>query len=162
MNILFIQTGGTVDKDYPSGKYGYAFEIADPASERVLKRVKPEFKFEIARLLKKDSLDLTEADRKVIFDTCKKNKADKVVITHGTDTMITTAKALSTLKGKTIVITGALRPEKFSDSDASFNLGMAVAAAQCMKPGVYIAMSGRVYPWNKCEKAKSGQFVEKN
>jgi L-asparaginase len=162
MKIVFIQTGGTIDKDYPRATGGYAFEIGEPAVKRILQRINPNFDFEIVSILKKDSLDITENDRKKIRDACEKAATDKIVVTHGTDTMIETAEKLSSIKGKVIVLTGAMKPEKFVDSDASFNLGTAVGAVNVLQQGVYIAMNGRIYPWNKVKRnSQTGQFVEK-
>lgn len=160
MKILFIQAGGTIDKDYPRLTKGYAFEITVPAVERILKNINPSFDFEILPLLQKDSLDLTDSDRKKIYQACLRAKTDKIIITHGTDTMIETAKKLSGIKGKTIILTGAMRPERFSNSDAAFNIGVAVGAINAIKKGVYVAMSGRIYPYNKVKRnLKTGRFV---
>jgi L-asparaginase len=162
MKIAFIQTGGTIDKDYPKATGGYAFEIGEPAVKRILQRINPNFDFEIISILKKDSLDITEDDRKRINDACEKTAAGKIVVTHGTDTMIETAEKLSSIKGKVIVLTGAMKPEKFVDSDAAFSLGTAVGAINVLQQGVYIAMNGRIYPWNKVKRnSRTGQFVEK-
>ena len=162
MKIAFIQTGGTIDKDYPRESGGYAFEIGEPAVKRILNRINPNFDFEIISILKKDSLDITEDDRKKIHDVCEKTAVNKIVVTHGTDTMIETAERLSSIKGKVIVLTGALKPEKFVDSDASFNLGTAVGAVTVLQKGVYIAMNGRIHPWNKVKRnSQTGQFIEK-
>jgi len=161
MKIIFIQTGGTIDKDYPKTTSGYAFEITEPAVRRILQKVNPNFDFEIISILKKDSLDITEEDRKKIYETCQKAKGNRIVITHGTDTMIETAKKLSDIKNKVIILTGATRPEKFSDSDASFNVGTAIGAINILNDGVYIAMNGRIYPWNHAKRnSETGQFVE--
>jgi L-asparaginase len=161
MKIVFIQVGGTIDKDYPRTQKGYAFEIAEPAVKRILEKVHPSFDFEIISLLKKDSLDMTEKDRDKILEACQKTDANRIVITHGTDTMIETAKKLNRIKNKIIIVTGAMKPEKFSDSDASFNVGAAVGAMNVLRSGVYIAMNGRVLPWNKVERDKrTGCFVE--
>ncbi len=161
MKITFIQTGGTIDKDYPKTMKGYAFEISEPATKRILQKVAPNFDFEIVSVLKKDSLDITEADRIKICGACQETKTDKIIITHGTDTMIETAKTLREIKNKVIILTGAMRPEKFSDSDASFNLGAAIGAANILKNGVYIAMSDRIYPWNRVKRnSETGQFID--
>jgi L-asparaginase len=161
MKITYIQTGGTIDKDYPRLIKGYAFEIGEPAIKRIMERVNPNFEYEVISALKKDSLDITEKDRGQIYKLCKK-AGSKIIVTHGTDTMIETAEKLSDLEGKTIILTGAMRPEKFSDSDASFNIGVAVGALNVLESGVYIAMNGRVYPWDKCKRnIKTGQFVKK-
>jgi len=162
MKILFIQTGGTIDKDYPKTTLGYAFEITDPAVNRILPEVNPTFEYEVVSACKKDSTELTDEDRKEIHKICAENSADKIVITHGTDTMIETAETLSDIKDKTIVITGSMRPEKFSNTDADFNVGMAVAATQTLAAGVYIAMHGQIIPWNKATRDKeTGQFMFK-
>lgn len=161
MKIVFIQTGGTIDKDYPHTQKGYAFEIEEPAVERILEKVHVNFDFTVISLLKKDSLDIAEQDRERIHETCQKADADKIVITHGTDTMLETAKKLSDIKNKAIILTGSMRPERFADSDASFNVGTAIGAINIISKGVYIAMNGRVYPWNKVKRdERTGQFVE--
>ena len=102
MKILFIQTGGTIDKDYPKKIQGYAFEICEPAVTRILTRINPSFEYEILQLLQKDSSEITDSDRQMIYDTCADSTIGKIIITHGTDTMIDTAKYLSALKNKTI------------------------------------------------------------
>lgn len=161
MKITFIQTGGTIDKDYPRLTKGYAFEIEEPAVKRILERVNPNFEFKIISVLKKDSLDITEKDRKKIYEACVK-ASDKIVITHGTDTMIETAKKLSNIKNKVIIITGAMKPERFLDSDASFNIGTTIGAINILKNGIYIAMNGRIYSWDKCKRnLETGQFIKK-
>jgi L-asparaginase len=161
MKIVFIQTGGTIDKDYPKKSGGYAFEISEPAVKKILERVDPSFDFEVVSVLRKDSLDITEKDRRRITEACRETDSDKIIVTHGTDTMIETAKALSAMKNKTIVLTGAFKPEKFTDSDASFNIGTAVGAINILGTGVYIAMNGRIHPWNNVKRnPKTGKFIE--
>jgi len=162
MKFLFVQTGGTIDKDYPKTTKGYAFEISEPAVQRILEKINPAFEYEVLSALKKDSLDITEEDRKKIYEICKNSKINKIIITHGTDTMIETAKTLSSIKEKTIIITGAMRPERFTNSDASFNIGLALGALQSLNNGIYIAMHGKVYSWDKVKRdTKTGQFIEK-
>ncbi len=162
MKIVFIQTGGTIDKDYPKATGGYAFEIGESAVKRILQKVNPNLDFEIISVLRKDSQDITEEDRRKIYDACEKTAASKIVVTHGTDSMIKTAERLSSVEDKVIVLTGAMKPEKFVDSDASFNLGTAIGAINLMQRGVYVAMNGRVYPWNKVKRdGETGQFIEK-
>src|SRR5258708_7308371 len=126
MKVTFIQTGGTIDKDLPKAVNGYAFEIGEPAVIRILAKVKSNFEYEIIPLLQKDSLDLTDTDRQTIKDACVACPNDRIVITHGTDTMTKTAGALSEIKDKTIVFTGAIKPERFLESDSMFNIGSAV------------------------------------
>ena len=161
MRIIFIQTGGTIDKDYPRTQKGYAFEIREPAVERILQKVHPDFDYKIIHLLRKDSQDITGQDREKIREACESADSDKIVVTHGTDTMLETAKKLSKIRNKVIVLTGAMRPEKFVDSDAPFNVGTAIGAINILTKGVYVAMNGRIYPWNKVKRnQKTGQFVE--
>jgi L-asparaginase len=160
MKILFIQTGGTIDKDYPKSTKGYAFEISEPAVHQILERINPAFEYEVISLLRKDSMDLTVKDKKKIFEECEKADTDKIIITHGTDTMIDTANFLTEVEKKTIVITGAFKPEKFTNSDADFNVGAAVGAINALGYGVYIAMNGMVYSYDKVKRDKaSGKFV---
>ena len=162
MKIVFVQTGGTIDKDYPTARKGYAFEIAEPAVRRILEKINPSFDFEIISILKKDSLDITEEDRMKILETCEKADSDKIIITHGTDTMIETAKILNKIRSKTIILTGAMKPEKFSDSDASFNVGTAVGAIPILKNGIYIAMNGKITSWGNVQRnLETGQFSTK-
>lgn len=124
MKLLFLQTGGTIDKAYPisDDHHGYNFLISTPAFDRILKRVNPGFRFETRTILQKDSLDITDEDRQSIYDVCRDTVENRIVITHGTDTMIKTAMALRTITDKTIVLTGAFLPESFKNSDADFNL----------------------------------------
>lgn len=161
MQITFVQTGGSIDKDYPRATSGYAFEIGEAAVKRILEQFKLNFDYEVVPLLQKDSLDMTDIDRERIYQTCE-NAGDKIIITHGTDTMIKTAEKLSDIEGKVIILTGATKPERFKNSDAAFNIGTAIGAANVLEDGVYIAMNGRVYAWNKVERnMKTGKFVEK-
>jgi L-asparaginase len=160
MKITFIQTGGTIDKDYPRTTKGYAFEISEPAVKRILEKLNPSFDFEIISALKKDSLEMTDDDRQKIYNLCKELENDKIIITHGTDTMMETAEKLSSIKDKVIVITGAMRPERFTNSDAPINIGVAIGAVNVLEIGVYIAMHGQVLPWNRITRNKeTGQFV---
>ena len=162
MNILFIQTGGSIDKDYPKTIKGYAFEINEPAVERILQRIKPTFRYSIKTLLKKDSQEITDEDRKLILDFCKSSDFSKIIITHGTDSMLETAKYLDVIKNKTIILTGSFKPEKFKDSDADFNVGMAVGAINYLPAGVYIAMNGMVQYYDEVKRnLKTGYFTNK-
>ena len=162
MEITFITTGGSIDKDYPKVTGGYAFELGEPAVKRILKKYKLNFKYEIISVIQKDSLDITEADRESILNACRKTSSDKIIITHGTDTMLETAERVSEINDKTIVITGATKPERFKESDAEFNLGCAVGAISELSSGIYIVMNGGVYPWDRCRRDENtGVFVEK-
>lgn len=161
--ILFIQTGGTIDKDYPRATKGWGFEITDPAVERILARANPSFRFEIVSLIKKDSQEITDEDRELMAGKCLATEHDKIVITHGTDTMIDTAAYLAKkMKDKTIILTGAAKPERFKNSDADFNVGMAVGSIQSLPKGIYIAMHGKVLPYDRTiRETSTGKFVEK-
>ncbi len=145
MKITFIQTGGTIDKDYPHTTKGWAFEFGEPATNRILEKLNPSFEYEVITSCQKDSLEITNADRQSLADLINRHDNDKFIITHGTDTMIETAKFLNEhLYDKLIVITGAMRPERFSNSEAPVNVGSAIATANLMDKGVYIAMHGIV------------------
>ncbi len=161
MKIIFIQTGGTIDKDYPQKIGGYPFEISEPAVKRILEKLNPSFEYEIISVCRKDSQDITDEDREKIYKTCKELKNDKIIITHGTDTLIGTAKKLNDLKNKVIILTGAVKPEKFTDSDAPINVGVAIGAINVLKEGIYIAMNGRVLMWDRVKRdSETGQFIE--
>lgn len=150
MHITFVQTGGTIDKDYPRGEtnHGYEFAIADAAVKSIMPFTHAMFTYDLLEITKKDSLDLTDMDRAKIVAAVEAALSNHIVITHGTDTMVKTAEALQGhIDGKTVVMTGAMLPEKFINSDARFNVGMAVAAVQSLPSGVYIALYGCVVPW---------------
>lgn len=161
MHITFIQTGGTIDKDYTRRIEGYNFEIGKPVFIRILKNVNPDFEYDVIRLLSKDSLDLTEEDREKILEECKRVKSKKIIITHGTDTIIKTAKIIGRdIEDKLIILTGALRPGKMKESDAEFNLGLAVGAANVLEKGVYVAVNGGVHHWKDVHRdRKTGKFM---
>lgn len=147
-DLLFIQVGGTIDKDYPAGEtnHGYEFEIGAPAYRSVLARVKFPAGWAEHTLMQMDSLDMQDAHRAKVRAAVAAASQTRIIITHGTDTMAETAAALTGIADKTIVLTGAMLPEKFRDSDADFNLGMAIAAARLSPPGVYVALNGTVTP----------------
>ena len=151
--LVFIQTGGTIDKDYPHQTKGWAFEMGDPASTRILDRISPSFDYEIVTAFRKDSLEIDDLDREKLIAISKKTKSNKIIITHGTDTMLETALSMDkAVTGKIIIITGAMRPEKFTESDAEFNLGTAVGAIHFLSPGIYIAMHGVVKPFQEIKR----------
>jgi L-asparaginase len=163
MKISFIQAGGTIDKDYPRTTQGYAFEISEPAVSRILAKLNPTFQYEIIPLLKKDSMELTDEDRELLLETCINRDTDKIIITHGTDTMIETATFLNNIENKTIIITGAMKPERFIDSDAEINIGMALGAVITLPQGIYITMHGNIFKWDEVSRnLKTGQFKEKS
>jgi L-asparaginase len=153
--IKIFTTGGTIDKIYFDKKSEY--EVGDPQAGGVLERANVCFDYEVSSILRRDSLDLTDADRQVVRVAVASTPENKVVITHGTDTMIKTAAVLRDLPGKTIVLTGSMYPAQFRDSDAVFNLGCAVTAVQTLSPGVYIAMNGCIF-----DPATSRKNIERN
>ncbi len=143
MKLKFFTTGGTIDKIYFDAKGEYA--IGEPQVATLLADANVGFEFAIESLLRKDSLELTDADRALIRERVAAETATHIIITHGTDTMIQTARGLKDIPGKTIVLTGAMQPARMRVTDAAFNLGAAVAAAQTLPAGVYIAMNGRIF-----------------
>jgi len=160
--ITFIQAGGTIDKDYPQGEnhHGYEFKIGGAASEVVmdkLYRTGIAFDTEFFSVCQKDSLDMIEEDRENIKKKIQEIDNDKIIVTHGTDTIHMTAAVLDDITDKVIVLTGASLPEKFTFSDADFNLGMACATVQILSPGVYIALDGHVTPWRDFEHLNIGK-----
>ena len=142
--LLIITTGGTIDKIYFDDKSDY--QVGEPQISQILHAMHVAFDFEVSALMRKDSLHITDSDRQLIRAAVAASDAPQVLITHGTDSMVDTARELMGLAGKTIVLTGALNPARFRDSDAIFNIGCAVGAVQCLPAGVYVAMNGKV--WN--------------
>ncbi len=158
MFIRFITTGGTIDKIYFDALS--QFEVGESQVRHILTEGLVDFDYEIVALLQKDSLEMTDEDRSKLRDYIANDDASHYVVTHGTDTMPATAEALDGLDDKTIVLTGALTPARFKTTDAIFNVGMAVAAAQTAAPGVYIAMSGQVFPAGKVRKNRAENRFE--
>jgi L-asparaginase len=140
--LLIVTTGGTIDKVYFDDKSDY--QVGEPQIGNILRELGVAFRFTVIPALRKDSLHITDDDRQMVRTLIAAQPQKHVLITHGTDTMVETAKVLADL-GKTIVLTGALSPARFRGSDTEFNVGCAVGAVQSMPPGVYIAMNGRVW-----------------
>jgi len=159
MYIRFISTGGTIDKIYFDALS--QFEVGESQVEHILSEALVDFDYGIEPLLQKDSLELTAEDRDTLRRYIENDTATHFVITHGTDTMVDTADSLAGIDGKTIVLTGALAPARFRTTDAVFNVGMAVAAAQVAKPGVYIAMSGQVFDAGAVRKNRAENRFER-
>jgi L-asparaginase len=156
--ILIFTTGGTIDKFYFDSLSEY--QVGTTQIARLLEIGRVTAPFEIVELMRKDSLELTDADRAEIVATVRSADSSRIVITHGTDTMTVTADALKGVAGKTIVLVGALAPARFAESDATFNLGMAFATAQVALPGIYITMNGSVFHASEVVKDRSkGAFV---
>jgi L-asparaginase len=141
--ILVLTTGGTIDKHYFDALSKY--QVAESAVWKLLTNARVTHQYRVDEVVRKDSLDLTDEDRAEIVGRVVRSSFRRIIITHGTDTMSLTAKALTAIVDKTIVLTGALSPARFSDSDAAFNLGMAFATAQTADPGVYITINGSVF-----------------
>ena len=155
--LLIITTGGTIDKIYFDDKSDY--QVGEPQISQILHAMHVAFEFEVSALMRKDSLHISDDDRKLIRAAIADSDASHVLITHGTDTMVETAVELQGLAGKTIVLTGALNPARFRDSDAIFNIGCAVGAVQALPPGVYIAMNGKVWdPENVRKNTSQNRF----
>lgn len=157
MHIKIFTTGGTIDKIYFDATSEY--QVGPPNISAVFDELKLGFTYTIKSLMKKDSLDLTDDDRVIIFQAVKKEQAPRILITHGTDTMVETAKKLAEVKGKTIVLTGALKPALFKTTDAVFNIGCAVIATQILQTGIYIVMNGCVFTHDHVRKnVRQGVF----
>jgi L-asparaginase len=156
--ITVVTTGGTIDKLYFDSLSEY--QVGESMVRRLLAVANVKYPFEVVEALRKDSLELTDADRDQLYRCVGGLKSSRVVITHGTDTMTVTAAHLASIPGKTIVMTGALTPARFTESDAPFNLGMAFATAQTAPPGVFIVMNGEVFPAGDVVKDRqAGRFV---
>lgn len=157
--ILILTTGGTIDKNYFDALSEY--QIVESGIPALLAEARVTLPHRVEEVCRKDSLELTDSDRAEITRRAADAPEDRIVITHGTDTMTETAAVLAhAVPGKTIVLTGALSPARFAETDAPFNLGMAVATAQVAAPGVYIAMSGQVFDGLKVRKDRAaGRFV---
>ncbi|MEN1941853.1 asparaginase domain-containing protein [Luteimonas sp. MJ246] len=141
--LLIVTTGGTIDKVYFDDKSD--FQVGEPQIGRILEELGVAFRFRVIPIIRKDSLHIDDADRELLRATIAAQPARHVLVTHGTDTMVETAKALAPLADRTIVLTGALNPARFRGSDAEFNIGTAVGAVQSLPAGVYIAMNGRIW-----------------
>jgi L-asparaginase len=157
-SIRIFITGGTFDKEYNELTGQLYFQ--DTHLPEMLKLGRSRVQVEIRTLMMIDSLEMTDLDRELIADHCLKAEEDRIIITHGTDTMSETARLLSEkIKGKTIVITGAMIPYKFGSSDGLFNMGSALAFVQTLPPGIYVAMNGRYFDGNNVRKNKeTGEF----
>jgi len=143
MQLEIFTTGGTIDKVYFDSKS--SFEVGEPQIVEVLREANLTVDYQVTSLMRKDSLELTDQDRAMIRQAAQNSLAAQIVITHGTDTMIDTARALVGIANKTIVLTGAMQPARFRHTDAVFNIASAMMAAQTLQHGVYIAMNGQIF-----------------
>lgn len=158
MRIKVFAVGGTIDKIYFDKLSEY--QVGLPNVKEILSHLPIAFEYEIESLLRKDSLDMDETDRALVRAHVAAEPCAKIILTHGTDTMIETAKRLSDLPGKCIVLTGAMQPAHFKSSDAEFNVGVAVGAVSALPDGVYIAMNGCIFNPFKCRKNRERGVFE--
>ena len=157
--ITVLTTGGTFDKIYFDAKS--KFEIGDSIVGALLTQGVVKHPYEVVEVMRKDSLELRDEDREAIREAVAACSSDLVIITHGTDTMTDTAQFLVNFPSKVIVLTGALSPARFSDTDALFNIGMAFGAVQTLSPGVYIAMNGTIFDALQVRKDRAqNAFIE--
>jgi len=161
--IIVFVTGGTFDKEYNMNTGELFFQ--NTHLQEMFKVGRCTLNITIRTLMMIDSMEMTEEDRKLIVHNCKKTKKDNIIITHGTDTIVTTAEVIAKakIKDKTIVLTGAMIPYAFGNSsDGFFNLGSSLAFVQTLPPGVYVAMNGRYYNWDNVRKNRqTGLFEQK-
>lgn len=159
MQIRFLTVGGTIDKVYFDQLSEY--QVGPPGVERILGELPLAFDYCIESILRKDSLDMVQEDRDLVAAAVRRSPEAKIVITHGTDTMVETAKSLLPCTDKCVVLTGAMQPARFSQSDAIFNVGTAIGAVAALPPGVYIAMGGKIFdPLRTRKNRQRGIFEE--
>jgi L-asparaginase len=143
MKIKIYTAGGSIDKTYSTQES--ALVIGEPQITSILDEANVTIEWEVCSILKKDSLELTDEDRQGIVEQIRKDPHRYIILTHGTDTMVDTAKALSSIPGKVIVLTGAMQPAAFKRTDASFNVGGAIIAVQSLPEGIYLVMNGQIF-----------------
>ncbi len=160
MKIKIFATGGSIDKKYSTKASD--FVVGEPVIEAVLQEVNATLDYEMESLLRKDSLEITEADRYMLLGKVQATSQQHIIITHGTDTIIQTAKTLNVVPDKVIVLTGAMQPAAFKQTDAIFNIGCAIIAVQTLSPGVYVVMNGRIFnPQQSHKNLEADRFEEK-
>ncbi len=157
MHIHILTTGGTFDKIYHDALS--EFSIGEPMADELLQEAGVNLAYSVDSVLKKDSLELTNADRAQLCEQVMRSPHQHLLIIHGTDTMALTAQQLAAITNKTVVLTGAMQPARMRKSDAPFNLGFAIGALQCLDSGIYIAMNGRIFNANNVQKNRQlGRF----
>lgn len=157
MHIHILTTGGTFDKIYHDALS--EFSIGEPMADELLQEAGVNLAYSVDSVLKKDSLELTDADRAQLCEQVMRSPHQHILIIHGTDTMALTAQQLAAITNKTVVLTGAMQPARMRKSDAPFNLGFAIGALQCLDSGIYIAMNGRIFNANNVQKNRHlGRF----
>jgi L-asparaginase len=158
LTIHVITTGGTIDKVYFDAKS--EFQVGRPMIEELLKEAHVTADVTIEPVLAKDSLELTDDDRRLIRERVLASPAERILITHGTDTMAETGRALKNVAGKTIVLTGSMQPARFRNTDAVFNVGFALGVLQSLPPGVYLAINGQVFDPERVRKNRAQHRFE--
>ena len=159
--IRILVTGGTFDKEYDEVRGRLFFK--DTHVPEMLDKGRSRVPVSVRTLMMIDSLDMNDADRALVVEQCRQSDVDRLVVTHGTDTMVETARAVAAanLEGKTVVFTGAMIPYAFGSSDGLFNLGSALSFAQVLPPGVYVAMNGQHFPWDDVRKNRDTATFER-
>ncbi len=160
MSVRVFVTGGTFDKEYDelTGKLYFRNTHVD----EMLRRGRCGLDVDVQTLMMVDSLEMTDEQRAFIVQACRECEEDQIVITHGTDTMVDTAREIAeAIESKTVVLTGAMVPYAFGSSDGLFNLGSALSFVQALPPGVYIAMNGRSFPWDDVRKNRDAGVFER-
>ncbi|MBL8136430.1 MAG: asparaginase [Acidobacteria bacterium] len=159
--IRILVTGGTFDKEYDEVRGRLFFK--DTHVQEMLDKGRSRVPVSIRTLMMIDSLEMTDADRALVVEQCRQSEVDRLVVTHGTDTMVETGRAIAAagLAGKTVVLTGAMIPYAFGSSDGLFNLGSALSFAQVLPPGVYVAMNGQCFPWDEVRKNRDTATFER-
>ncbi len=158
MKLKIFTMGGTIDKVYFDDLSSY--EVGDPQVVEVLKEANVALEFNVEEVVRKDSLHISEEDRSLLHERILASEDRLVLITHGTDTMVLTARRLLDIPDRVIVLTGALAPARFRKSDAAFNIGCAIGALQSLQPGVYIAMNGRIFNADRVTKNRAAGLFE--
>jgi L-asparaginase len=157
-DIALVTMGGTIDKDYFDALSEY--QVVDTLIPSLIQRIGCDIEIDAHEVCRKDSLEVTSEDRDRLRQLITGLDATKVLVTHGTDTMVDTARSLEGIGGKVIVLTGAMRPARFSDTDALFNVGLAIGALRSLDEGVYVAMSGKVFEPKQVVKNRAKQRFE--
>lgn len=158
MKIKIFSVGGTIDKVYFDNLSEY--QVGFPSIRDILDGLPIAFEYEVESLLRKDSLDMDDNDRQKVREAVERDPNRLILITHGTDTMVETGKALDGIPGKCIILTGAMEPARFKSSDAVFNVGVALGGLSALPDGVYIAMNGRIFDPQKCRKNRARHLFE--
>jgi L-asparaginase len=159
MAIRILATGGTFDKQYDEIRGRFVFKDSHVGEMIRLGRCRVEANVRTIMMI--DSLDMSDADREAIVQNCRQCEETRIVVTHGTDTMVDTARAIArAVTGKTVVLTGAMIPYAFGSSDGMFNLGSAISFVQVLPPGVYVAMNGRCFRWDEVRKNRQTGVFE--